>query len=127
MISLGDSSFSHFGGVHFQNVHTFEEYVRVLETGQLPLLRALPLSPKQMLIREMVLQLKTGSLDTQYFSRKFGVDVWKEFQPVYERLNEEKMLDRNNGTIVLTRRGLLQVDHFLSEFFEPELKPVRYA
>ncbi|HEV8484291.1 MAG TPA: coproporphyrinogen-III oxidase family protein [Blastocatellia bacterium] len=127
MIGLGVSSFSHFGGVHFQNVHTFEEYVRVLETGKLPLLRALPLSPRQMLIREMVLQLKTGSLDTQYFSRKFGVDVWKEFQPVYERLNEEKMLDRNNGTIVLTRRGLLQVDHFLSEFFEPELKPVRYA
>ena len=127
MIGLGVSSFSHFGGVHFQNVHTFEEYVRVLETGKLPLLRALPLSPKQMLIREMVLQLKTGSLDTQYFSRKFGVDVWNEFQPVYERLNEEKMLDRNNGTIVLTRHGLLQVDHFLSEFFEPELKPVRYA
>ena len=127
MIGLGVSSFSHFGGVHFQNVHTFEEYVRVLETGKLPLLRALPLSPRQMLIREMVLQLKTGSLDTQYFSRKFGVDVWNEFQPVYERLNEEKMLDRNNGTIVLTRHGLLQVDHFLSEFFEPELKPVRYA
>ena len=127
MIGLGVSSFSHFGGVHFQNVHSFEEYVRILETGDLPLLRALPLSPKQMLIREMVLQLKTGSLDTQYFSRKFGVDIWKEFQPVYERLNEEKMLDRNNGTIVLTRRGILQVDHFLSEFFEPELKPVRYA
>ena len=127
MIGLGVSSFSHFGGVHFQNVHTFEEYVRVLETGQLPLLRALPLTPKQMLIREMVLQLKTGALDTQYFSRKFGVDVWKEFQSVYERLNEEKMLDRNNGTIVLTRPGLLQVDHFLAEFFEPDLKPVRYA
>ena len=127
MIGLGVSSFSHFGGVHFQNVHNFEEYVRVLETGQLPLLRALPLTPKQMLIREMVLQLKTGALDTHYFSRKFGVDVWKEFQSVYERLNEEKMLDRNNGTIVLTRPGLLQVDHFLAEFFEPELKPVRYA
>jgi oxygen-independent coproporphyrinogen-3 oxidase len=127
MIGLGVSSFSHFGGVHFQNVHNFEEYVRILETDKLPLLRALPLTPKQMLIREMVLQLKTGALDTQYFTRKFGVDVWKEFQPVYERLNEEKMLDRNNGTIVLTRPGLLQVDHFLSEFFEPELKPVRYA
>ena len=118
MIGLGVASFSHFGGVHFQNVHNFEEYVRILEADQLPLLRALPLSPKQMLIREMVLQLKTGSLDMQYFSRKFGVDVWNEFQPVYERLNQEKMLDRNNGTIVLTRPGLLQVDHFLSEFFE---------
>ena len=89
MIGLGVSSFSHFGGVHFQNVHNFEEYVRILETDRLPLLRALPLTPRQMLIREMVLQLKTGALDTQYFSRKFGVDVWKEFQPIYERRSEE--------------------------------------
>jgi oxygen-independent coproporphyrinogen-3 oxidase len=62
-----------------------------------------------------------------YFDHKFGVDVWREFQPVYERLRAEKFLDRNNGTINLTRRGLLQVDHLLSDFFESELKTVRYA
>src|SRR6266481_4980724 len=67
MIGLGVSSFSHFGGVHFQNAHGFEEYMALLKTDQLPLLRALPLTPTQMLIREMVLQLKTGALDTQYF------------------------------------------------------------
>jgi len=127
MIGLGVSSFSHFGGVHFQNAHNFEEYIRLLEADQLPLLRALPLTQKQMLIREMILQLKTGALDTSYFQRKFGVDVWSEFQPIYERLGEEQMLERQNGTIALTRRGLLQVDHFLADFFEPELKPVRYA
>jgi len=82
---------------------------------------------QQQLIREMILQLKTGSLDTGYFLRKFAVDVWQEFQPVYERLNEEKLLGRNNGMITLTRRGLLEVEQFLWEFFEPELKTVRYA
>ncbi len=127
MIGLGVSSFSHFDGVHFQNLSKFEEYVQALESGQLPLWRALALTPKQRLIREMILQLKTGALDTAYFIRKFGVDVWSEFQSVYERLSREEMLRRDNGTIELTRRGLLQVDHFLSEFFEPELKSVRYA
>lgn len=127
MIGLGVSSFSHFDGVHYQNIHNFEDYVRELEGGQLPIWRALALTPKQRLIREMILQLKTGALDSNYFMRKFGVDVWREFQPVYERLLGEKFLDRNNGTIELTRRGLLQVDHFLSDFFEPELKTVRYA
>jgi oxygen-independent coproporphyrinogen III oxidase len=127
MIGLGVSSFSHFGGVHFQNVHSFEEYLAMLESGQLPLLRALTLTPKQKLIREMVLQLKTGTIDRQYFQGKFGVDVWNEFQPVYERLNHEHLVERRNGTIALTRSGLLQVDHFLSEFFEPELKTVRYV
>jgi oxygen-independent coproporphyrinogen-3 oxidase len=127
MVGLGVSSFSHFDGAHYQNIHNFEDYVRELEGGRLPLWRALALTRKQKLIREMILQLKTGALDTAYFSRKFGVDVWHEFQPVYERLRGEEFLDRHNGTIELTRRGLLQVDHLLAEFFEPELKTVRYA
>ena len=127
MIGLGVSSFSHFAGVNFQNAHNFEEYVRILKTGELPLLRAVSLTPKQRLIREMILQLKTGSIDTGYFLRKFGVDVWQQFQPVYERLSEEKLLERDGETITLTRRGLLEVESFLWEFFEPELRTVRYA
>jgi oxygen-independent coproporphyrinogen-3 oxidase len=127
MIGLGVSSFSHFDGVNFQNAHNFEEYVRILDTDKLPLLRAVSLSPKQRLIREMILQLKTGSLDMAYFRNKFAVDVWQEFRPVYERLREEKLLERDHDTIRLTRRGLLEVEHFLLEFFEPELRTVRYA
>ncbi len=127
LIGLGVSSFSHFDGVHFQNAHNFEEYIRALDAERLPFWRALALTPKQRLIREMILQLKTGAIDAEYFRRKFGVDVWQEFQSVYERLSQQEMLRRNNGSIELTRRGLLQVDHFLAEFFEPELKTVRYA
>ncbi|HZI60171.1 MAG TPA: coproporphyrinogen-III oxidase family protein [Pyrinomonadaceae bacterium] len=127
MIGIGVSSFSHFGGVNFQNAHNFEEYVRILNEDRLPLLRAVSLTPRQQLIREMVLQLKTGALDTGYFQKKFGVDVWKEFLPVYLNLAAEELLDRENGTIQLTRRGLLEVDGFLPEFFEPELRTVRYA
>jgi oxygen-independent coproporphyrinogen-3 oxidase len=127
MIGLGVSSFSHFGGVHFQNAHSFEEYLALLDKGELPLFRALTLTPKQKLIREMVLQLKTGAIDVDYFRGKFGIDVWREFEPVYERLDGDNLVERHNGTIALTRSGLLQVDHFLAEFFEPELKTVRYV
>ena len=127
MIGLGVSSFSHFGGVNFQNAHNFEEYVRIINEGRLPIYRAVSLTPRQRLIREMVLQLKTGALDTAYFQEKFAVDVWQEFQPVYEGLQAQRLLERNNGAIQLTRRGLLQVDSFLPEFFEPELRTVRYA
>ena len=127
MIGIGVSSFSHFGGVNFQNAHNFEEYLRILNEDRLPLLRAVSLTPKQRLIREMVLQLKTGAVDVNYFQQKFGVDVWNEFRPIYERLEEKSLLARHNGTIALTRGGLLQVDHFLIDFFEPELRTVRYA
>ena len=127
MIGSGVSSFSHFGGVNFQNAHNFEEYVRIINEGRLPLYRAVSLTPKQRLIREMVLQLKTGKLDTGYFQKKFAVDVWQEFQPVYEELQAKQLVERHDGTIRLTRPGLLVVDHFLLDFFEPELRTVRYA
>ena len=127
MIGLGVSSFSHFAGVNFQNAHNFEEYVRIINEDRLPIYRAVSLTPKQQLIREMVLQLKTGTLDTSYFQKKFAVDVWQEFQPVYEELQAKQLVERNNGTIRLTRPGLLVVDHFLLNFFEPELRTVRYA
>jgi len=127
MIGLGVSSFSHFGGVHFQNAHSFEEYISLVQKDQLPLFRALTLTPKQKLIREIILQLKTGSLDLRYFQNKFGVDVWEEFKPVFEQLKRDESAERDQGKIRLTRKGLLQVDHFLSEFFEPELRAVRYV
>lgn len=127
MIGLGVSSFSHFGGVHFQNAHSFEEYIRFIDDDRFPLFRALPLTLKQNLIREMILQLKTGAIRRDYFNRKFSVDIWEEFQPAYERLAEEGFLVRRDGVIELTRRGLLEVDTFLPEFFEPELRNARYA
>jgi oxygen-independent coproporphyrinogen-3 oxidase len=130
MIGLGVSSFSHFSGVNFQNAHSFEEYIQLLDADRLPLYRALPLTAKQNLIREMILQLKTGAIQTEYFSQKFDVDVWEEFHSTYSRLEREGLLARNKsngGTISLTRRGILEVDTFLSDFFEPELRTARYA
>ncbi|HXU36698.1 MAG TPA: coproporphyrinogen-III oxidase family protein [Blastocatellia bacterium] len=127
MIGLGVSSFSHFGGVNFQNAHSFEEYIQLLDADRLPLYRALPLTAKQNLIREMILQLKTGAIQTDYFKRKFDVDVWAEFYATYSRLEREGLLALDNGTISLTRRGILEVDTFLSDFFEPELRTARYA
>jgi oxygen-independent coproporphyrinogen-3 oxidase len=127
MIGLGVSSFSHFGGVHFQNAHSFEEYLALIQKDQLPLYRALTLTPKQKLIREMILQLKTGSIDRAYFRNKFDVDVWEEFKPVFVDIESDGFAVRSGDQISLTRKGILQVDHFLSEFFEPELKAVRYV
>jgi oxygen-independent coproporphyrinogen-3 oxidase len=127
MVGTGVASFSHLGGVHYQNVDGFDEYASRLEAGRLPLGRALRPTPHQLLIRELVLQMKLGRLESAYFAAKFGVDILEELQSTWEQLEREKILAIEPGGVRLTRFGLLRVDSILPRFFEPEHRGARYT
>jgi oxygen-independent coproporphyrinogen-3 oxidase len=127
MFGTGVASFGHVSGVHVQNVDTWEQYVGLLDRGELPLGRALPVLPRELLIREMILQLKTGRLETEYFHRKFGSDILESFTEGFTHLADQGFIRRNNGNVELTRDGLLQVDRLLPEFFEPKHRGTRYT
>ncbi len=127
MFGTGVASFGHVQGVHVQNLDTWEQYIGELDRGELPLARALPVRPHQLLIREMILQLKTGRLDANYFRSKFQADVLQDFREGFDKLADAGFLTVGGETVELTRGGLLQVDRFLPEFFEPEYRGVRYT
>ena len=127
MFGTGVASFGHVGGVHVQNVDTWEQYIALLDKGGLPLGRALPVTPRQLLIREMILQLKTGRLDAAYFQRKFGVNILEEFADGFARLAEDGDAVLENGGVRVTRAGMLHVDRLLPTFFEPEYRGTRYT
>ena len=86
---FGLVNFSHVSGVHFQNIDTWDQYVGHLERGKLPISRALPVTDRQLLIRELILQLKTGRLDGAYFHNKFGVRITEVFAEAFECLHSE--------------------------------------
>ncbi len=127
MIGTGVASFGHFGGVHMQNVDGWQEYVDACLAGELPLHRALPITPHQALVRELVLQLKTGKLEPAYFQDKFNVDIRREFAAPFDTLVAEDRAVMEDGTIRLTREGLLQVDALLPRFFESRHRDIRYT
>lgn len=127
LVGTGVASFSHVGGVHFQNTDTSESYLESVRRGELPIARALPVTPQQQLIREMILQLKTGRLDATYFEKKFGVRITEAFGDVFTNLVTEGFANVNGGEIRLTRAGLLRVDGLLPGFFESQFRGVRYT
>lgn len=127
MFGTGVASFGHVGGVHVQNRDRWEDYVGSLEAGRLPLARALPVGSRERMIREMILQLKTGTLELDYFRRKFGTEVAEEFGPVFRELGAEGDLDIGRERITLTPKGLLQIDRLLPAFFLPEHRGARYT
>lgn len=125
LLALGETSFGHLQGVHYQNTDTFESYTGLLAKGKLPLRRALPLSPEEKLRREVILQLKTGSLDAAYFRAKFGVELKEHFAPHFQELSG--LMEIEGDQIHLTRDGLLEVDWLLPSFYLPEHVGVRYT
>ena len=127
LLGTGVASFSHVGGVHFQNDAGWEPYLNRIEAGELPIDRAFAASDTERLTREMILQLKLGRLDTAYFTRKFGVDVLNEFEPAFRSLEAEKMLEVHDGSVRLTRQGLLRVDSLLPAFYAPQYHGARYT
>ena len=127
MIATGVASFSHVGGVHFQNAGRWEQYLSSLETGKLPISRAFATSSRDQLIREMILQLKIGHIEAAYFQQKFGVDIISEFNQPFTLHQENGMLNIEDGRVTLTVKGLLRVDQLLPEFYDPQYQNARYT
>ena len=127
MIGLGVASSSHVNGTHFQNEHDWDPYIDRIHQGDLPLYRALTPNDEERMIREFILQMKLGHIQTEYFQRKFGVDVRQRFAAPLGHLKEEGFLRMEPETLRLNRDGLLQVDRLLHEFFLPQHRGARYA
>ena len=127
LIGLGVASFSHVGGTHFQNEHEVLPYLSRIQKGQLPIYRALTTTPEERMIREFILQMKLGQVDTAYFQNKFAVDVRQRFARPLNSLQEQNLLTIRGDHLLLSRDGLLQVDKLLHQFFLPKHRNARYA
>ena len=127
LIATGVSSFGHFQGVHYQNLDRIEDYIETVNTGKLPVNRALQPTEHQMLIREVVLQMKEGHIGGNTFREKFGVDIFAQFADALANQQSAGYLTVDGDNVKLTRKGLLQVDSLLPEYFEEEHRAVRYT
>jgi len=128
LLATGIASFGHVSGVHYQNLPEWNDYLEaLLEDDRLPLDRGNRPTDSQLLIREMILQLKKGYLDAGYFQDKFSVDILQRWEPIWAGYEEEGLLTRGPGRIELTRQGLLRADALLPAFFEEQHQGVRYT
>jgi len=128
LAALGVASFGHVNGVHMQNLDSWGPYAAAIQRGEIPLNRAFRPSDEERLIRELVLQLKLGSVRPAYFKDKYGVDVLDRFASALASLHHDGyLMAADAGQIALTREGLLRVDGLLPRFFLPEHTNLRYT
>ena len=93
----------------------------------MPLGRGFVPTDHQHLVRELILLLKRGYLDTPYFKNKFGADIIQHWKSVWDGYAKDGYVEVAGDKITLTRKGLLVVDGLLPAFFEPEHQGVRYT
>ena len=128
LAGLGVASFGHINGVHMQNLDSWGAYAEAIEAGRLPLNRAYRPTDEERLIRELVLQLKLGSIRPSYFQEKYGVDVLDRFTRPLASLQRDGFLENASPEAVrLSRGGLLRVDSLLPRFFLPGHTDIRYT
>jgi oxygen-independent coproporphyrinogen-3 oxidase len=128
MIGLGVASFGHINRVHVQNRDTWETYAAAVDQGEIPLSRAYRPTDEERMIREFILQLKSGAVRPAYFQEKYGVNVLDRFREPLQTLTDANYLrEASPAVIALSREGLLRVDSLLKRFFKPEHAAVRYT
>jgi len=128
LVGLGVASFGHVNGVHVQNLDRWEPYVGAIRGAELPLARAYRPTREERLIRELVLQLKLGSIRPAYFRDKYDTDILERFRQPWASLDREGYLAAaSDDAVTLTRDGLLKVDALLPRFFLPAHAGIRYT
>ena len=128
LLATGIASFGHASGIHYQNRPEMPRYLEsLLEHEELPLGRAYVPNEHQKLIRELVLQLKRGFIERDYFENKFDVDVISNWHDVWQGYAQEGLLSFTEDRVDLTMAGLLRADSLLPAFFEHEHRNVRYT
>ena len=128
MVALGVASFGHMNGAHLQNFDQWEPYSEAIRRGELPLSRAYRPTEEERMIRELVLQLKLGSIRPAYFQEKYHLNVLQRFADQFDSLGSAGYLTAATEEIVsLSRQGLLRVDALLPKFFLPQHVGIRYT
>jgi oxygen-independent coproporphyrinogen-3 oxidase len=127
LLGLGLASFSYLRGLHFQNLSRLDDYVACLASGKLPFARGYALSVEEQMVREFIMQLKLGMVERDYFRRKFGVDVVERMGAIVAILARRGWMQIEDGTIRLTRQGLVRADRLLPAFYLPTHRDRPYA
>lgn len=128
LLATGIASFGHVSGVHYQNKPEWDDYIGdLLNQNELPLGRAFRPTDYQLLIRELILQLKKGAIPVDYFQDKFGVNILDEWSNVWKGYVDEGFVETDAQQVRLTRQGLLRADGLLPAFFESHHQGVRYT
>ena len=109
LIGLGISAIGRMGGTYSQNAKTMEEYVDMLDHGQLPIVKGLALSRDDLIRRSWIMAIMCqGHVQYEAFNEAWLIDAKKYFAAEIEQLNSlqaQGLVELTNGGLQVTPMG----------------------
>ncbi len=109
LIGLGVSAIGRMGGTYSQNAKTMEEYVDMLDHGQLPIVKGLALSRDDLIRRAWIMAIMCqGQVQYDAFNEGWLIDAKKYFAPELsqlESLQDQGLVELSVGGLKVTPMG----------------------
>ena len=109
LIGLGVSAIGRMGGTYSQNAKTMEEYVDMLDHGQMPIVKGLALSRDDLIRRAWIMAIMCqGHVQYDAFNEGWLIDAKKYFAPELsqlESLQDQGLVELSEGGLKVTPMG----------------------
>ena len=109
LIGLGVSAIGRMGGTYSQNAKTMEEYVDMLDNGQLPIVKGLALSRDDLIRRAWIMAIMCqGQVQYDAFNEAWLIDAKKYFASELsqlESLQTQALVELSDGGLQVTPMG----------------------
>lgn len=117
VVAFGVSAHSFDGTQRWANERDTRKYVRMVESGQSPIIASEKLSDRQLSSEFAFLNLRmTAGLDLSAFKSLFNIDIKTKFAEDLKRLEDAELVEFTDDRLKLTRRGMVYSNEVFSIF-----------
>ena len=116
-LGFGPGAHSTRGGVRWRNVAATPEYIGAVQTGGQLIAERRVLSRQDGIEEALFTRLRlTEGIDLDLVKSRYGVDVWRVYQPELKRFVEAGLLIYDDRRLKLTRAGMLLANEIMTVF-----------
>jgi len=116
-LALGPGAFAFIRGYIYCTIYDLQIHRAQVHTGHFPILAGKRLTLEDQMSRFMVLGIKCMAVKKQAFRDRFGVEIDAIFQEPLHRLTKQGLVEVDDTTIRVTRKGHFYIDNISKTFY----------
>ncbi|MFH1620760.1 MAG: coproporphyrinogen-III oxidase family protein [Patescibacteria group bacterium] len=124
LLAFGVSSFGFINGYEYFNIPTLKEYNECIEKNELPTWKALKLTKKMLLERDIMFRLFSRGVNKKFIQSKYNVNIDIKYKNIISKLVVAGLLKSNKTKLELTETGRLFAEEICDKFAGKEVKNI---